>query len=95
MQANGQHSGIFWVVLVDVLGIAILIAALAAAGGAPALKDWMFVLMSCLPVAAAVMLYSTRLLKPAPQPVPARGPVVERRIVIAPRPIDSRRPVDG
>lgn len=95
MQAKGQFTGICWVVLADLLGIALLIAALAAAGGAPALKEWMFVLISCLPVAAAFMVYATHLLKPAPQPVPAVRPVSERRIVISPRPIDSRRTAAG
>ncbi len=95
MQAKGPITGIYWVILADLLGIALLLSALAAAGGAPVLKEWMFVLLSCLPVAAAFMVYATHLLKPAPQPAPAVRPVGERRIVISPRPVDSRRSAAG
>jgi hypothetical protein len=79
-----------WVILADVAGISLLVAVLLSAGGSPALKEWMFMLLTAIPALAAMNIMISHL-KPQPAPVPVKARVVaQRRIIIAPRPIDQR-----
>ncbi len=95
--ANKTQTGIWqylearaWVIVVDIVGFALLLSLLLTAGGAPALKDWMFVLLTVIPVMALItMLIPPRKTQPAAAVIPAR-PAIERKIFIASRPYDQR-----
>ena len=81
-----------WIIVVDVIGFLLLVSLLLTAGGAPALKEWMLVLLTVIPVMALVtMLVPHRKTQPVAAVKPAR-PAAERKIFIAPRPYDQRAP---
>lgn len=79
----------FWVVLADAAGLLLLVSVLLAAGGSPALKEWLFVLLTGLPVIAALLLLAPRTVKPGDH-CRAVQPIHERKIVICPRPVEQR-----
>lgn len=80
----------FWVIVVDIAGALLLMSLLATAAGAPALKEWMFALLTAVPVMAVINIV-TQHRKPAPEAVVMpRRPVAERKIYITPRPYDQR-----
>ena len=61
----------FWVIFADVAGLCLLTSVLLSAGGSPALKDWMFMLLTAIPALAAMnIIISRATAQPAPQPVP-------------------------
>lgn len=79
-----------WVIVVDIAGAVLLISLLMTAAGTPALKQWMFALLTAVPVIAAINLLTSHR-QPAPEaaitpPRPAR----HRKIHISPRP-DAQR----
>lgn len=80
----------FWVIVVDIAGALLLMSLLATAAGAPALKEWMFAMLTAVPLMAVINIL-TQHRQPAPEAVTiARRPAIERKIYITPRPYDQR-----
>ena len=79
----------FWVIVVDIAGAFLLISLLLTAAGAPALKQWLFALLTIVPVMAAINVLTPRR-EQAPQVDTAPRPALERKIYISPRPYAQR-----
>ena len=87
---RGHIAANFWVIIVDAVGALFLLSLLLTAAGAPALKEWMFVLLTAVPVMAMItIIWPQPKARPVASATPIRQPV-ERRIVISPRPCDQR-----
>ena len=80
----------YWVVLADIAGFALLVAVISAAAGSPALRDWIFVLLTGLPLIAAVTLFALSRTTAKSEPTSVPVAVAERKIVITPRPVEQR-----
>ena len=79
----------FWIILVDLVGAGLLLSLLLTASGAPVLREFMFVLLTIVPVMAVLSIVILQRPQPSPAPV-MNKPIATRKVIICPRPIDQR-----
>ena len=70
-----------WVMVADAIGLVILLAAASSS----VLGEWMFVLLTGVPVVASCILLKSPSRKSDSTVTPVAQPVSQRRIVISPR----------
>ncbi len=73
-----------WVIWSDVAGLAVL----SALAGSSAIGDGLFVLLSCVLVAASFLLLAPAIQKPDSTATPYTKPLSNPRIVIVPKPAE-------
>ncbi|NNE21413.1 MAG: hypothetical protein HKN11_02275 [Rhizobiales bacterium] len=79
-----------WIIVTDIFGALLLLSLFLTAAGAPALKQWMFVLLTAVPVMAAISVLTLRRQQPPQGDIAPPGPALERKIYISPRPCAQR-----